>query len=71
MFLVHRRRFRVEFRDPVADMEPGEFVVFPRSVEHRTAADEGEEVLVFEPAGVLSTGDIQDDVFTAPMGVEI
>ena len=46
-------------------------VVVPRGVEHRTAADEGAEVLVFEPVGVLSTGAIKDDVFTPPMGVEI
>lgn len=33
MFLVWRGRFRVEFRDHIADMGPGEFVVVPRGVE--------------------------------------
>lgn len=39
MFLVWRGRFRVEFRDRVVEMGPGELVVVPRGVEHRTAAD--------------------------------
>lgn len=71
MFLVWRGRFRVEFRDRVADMGPGEFVVVPRGVEHRTAADEEAEVLIFEPAGVLNTGNMIDDLFTAPKGERI
>lgn len=47
MFLVWRGRFRVDFRDSTADMGPGEFVVVPKGVEHRTAADEEAEVLDF------------------------
>lgn len=69
MFLVWRGRFRVEFRDHVADMGPGEMVVVPRGVEHRTAADEEAEVLVFEPTGVVNTGDVEDPVYTAPSGI--
>jgi len=71
MFMVWRGRFRVEFRDHVADMGPGELVVVPRGVEHRTAADEEAEVLVFEPADVLNTGNIVDEIFTAPRGNRI
>lgn len=71
MFLVWRGRFRVEFRDRVVDMGPGEFVVVPRGVEHRTAADEEAEVLIFEPADVLNTGNVVDDVYTAPQGATI
>lgn len=71
MFLVWRGRFRVEFRDHIVDMGPGEFVVVPRGVEHRTAADEEAEVLVFEPADVLNTGNVVDEVYTAPQGATI
>lgn len=66
MFLVWRGRFRVEFRDTIADMGQGEFVVVPRGVEHRTAADDEAEILVFDPAEVLNTGNVVDPVFTAP-----
>ncbi|WCR05514.1 cupin domain-containing protein [Paracoccus saliphilus] len=71
MFLVWKGRFRVEFRDRICDMGPGEFVVVPRGVEHRTAADEEAEILIFEPAEVLNTGNVTDETFTAPRGVTI
>ena len=71
MFMVWRGRFRVEFRDRVVDMGPGEFVVVKRGVEHRTAADEEAEVLIFEPAEVRNTGNIVDAAFTAPIGARV
>jgi mannose-6-phosphate isomerase-like protein (cupin superfamily) len=71
MFLVWRGRFRVEFRDRIVDMGPGEFIVVPRGVEHRTAAEEEAEVLVFEPAEVRNTGNVIDDVYTAPQGATV
>src|SRR5690348_10975574 len=37
-FMVWRGRFRVEFRDPVVTLGPGECIVVPRGIEHRTCA---------------------------------
>lgn len=71
MFLVHKGVFRVEFRDRVVTLSPGEFIVVPRGVEHRTASDEEAEVLIFEPADVVNTGDAPVSDFTAPTGVRI
>ncbi|MDE3198676.1 MAG: cupin domain-containing protein [Acidobacteriota bacterium] len=71
MFLVWRGTFRVEFRDRVVTLGPGGMVVVPAGVEHRTAADEEAEVLCFEPAGVRNTGNLVDERFTAPGGVEV
>ena len=71
MFLVWKGVFRVEFRDHVVTLGPGEMVVVPAGVEHRTAADEEAEVLCFEPAGVLNTGNVTDAGFTAPIGAEV
>jgi mannose-6-phosphate isomerase-like protein (cupin superfamily) len=71
LFLVWKGNFRVEFRDHVVSMEPGECVVVPRGVEHRTCADEEAQVLCFEPTGVLNTGNVADETFTAPKGVKI
>jgi mannose-6-phosphate isomerase-like protein (cupin superfamily) len=64
-FLVWRGRFRIEFRDHVVRLEPGECVVVPRVVEHRTAADEEAWILCFEPAGTINTGNVQDSRYTA------
>lgn len=70
-FLVWKGRFWVEFRDRVVDMGPGEGVLVPRGVEHRTGADAEAEVLMFEPAGLVNTGDVVDPKLTAPMAVKI
>lgn len=71
LFMVWRGKFRVEFRDKIVELAPGQMVVVPRGVEHRTAADEEAEVLIFEPADVRNTGNVVDDTFTAPQGVRI
>ena len=61
MFLVHRGSFRMELRDRVVSLGPGDFIVIPRGVEHRPVADEEVEVVLFEPAGTLNTGSVQND----------
>ena len=71
LFLGWRGNFRVEFRDRIVELGPGELLVVPRGVEHRTVADEEAEVLIFEPAATRNTGDVIDAKFTAPNGVTI
>ena len=68
MFLLVRGQFRVEFRAQTITLNPGEFLIVPRGIEHRTAADEEAEVLIFEPAAVRNTGNVSDEHFTAPLG---
>ena len=50
---------------------PGDCVIVPRGIEHRTCADTEAEILCFEPQDVRNTGNVTDDVFTAPMGATI
>ena len=71
MFLVWRGVFQVEFRDRLVTLNPGELLVVPAGVEHRTLAEEEAEVVCFEPAGVRNTGNVLDADFTAPPDVEI
>ena len=71
MFLVWKGVFRVEFRDRVETLSPGQFLVVPRGIEHRTAADAEAEVLIFEPSEVINTGDAPTSEFTAPQGQTI
>jgi mannose-6-phosphate isomerase-like protein (cupin superfamily) len=70
-FLVWKGRFRVEFRDHIVEMGPGECVVVPRGVEHRTSADDVAEILLFEPSGTVNTGNVVDAQFTAPTGIAV
>jgi len=71
LFLVWKGNFRVEFRDQIVNLGPGELIVIPAGVEHRTAADDEAEILCFEPAGVRNTGNVDDAQFTAPNNVRI
>ena len=71
MFLVWRGIFRIEFRDRVVELHPGEMIVVPRGVEHRPVADEECEVILFEPASVLNTGNVVDEKLTAPLDAKI
>ncbi len=66
MFLVWRGRLHVEFRDRTVGLGPGEMLVVPRGVEHRTVALEETQVLLFEPADTRNTGNVEDEHFTAP-----
>ena len=61
LFLVVRGRFRMEFRDRVVELETGEFLIVPRGVEHRPVATAEVEVLLFEPAGTLNTGNVRSE----------
>jgi mannose-6-phosphate isomerase-like protein (cupin superfamily) len=70
-FMVWKGQFRVEFRDRVVTLGPGECVVVPRGTEHRTCADEEACILCFEPAETLNTGNIRDAAYTAPRGAVI
>lgn len=56
LFLVVRGGFRMEFRDRVIELQAGEFLIVPRGVEHRPVAAEEVDVLLFEPAGTVNTG---------------
>ena len=57
MFYVVRGRFRMDFRDRAEWIEAGEFVIVPRGVEHKPCAEDEVEVMLFEPASTLNTGD--------------
>jgi mannose-6-phosphate isomerase-like protein (cupin superfamily) len=54
-FLCVNGRFRIEYRDHSVELGPGELLVVPRGFEHRTVADGGADVMLFEPAGSKPT----------------
>lgn len=61
LFLVITGKLRMEFRDRAIEVLPGEFIIVPRRVEHRPVADEPVEILLFEPATTLNTGNVVND----------
>ncbi|MBK5188610.1 MAG: cupin domain-containing protein [Gemmatimonadaceae bacterium] len=61
LFLVHRGTFRMELRDRTIELAPGDFLIVPRGVEHRPVADDEAEIVLFEPASTLNTGNIVNE----------
>ena len=57
-FLVLRGRIAIDFRDGTVELGEGDFLVVPRTIEHRPRSLTREPVVVmFEPATTLNTGD--------------
>jgi mannose-6-phosphate isomerase-like protein (cupin superfamily) len=62
LFLVHKGRLHLRFRDREVTVGPGQFVIVPHGVEHQPYAPEEVEVVLFEPASTLNTGDVQNEL---------
>jgi len=61
MFLVIDGGFRMELRDGHIDLAPGQFLIVPKGVEHRPVAERECQVMLFEPATTLNTGDVRNE----------
>ena len=57
MFLVISGILKMEFRDKTVEIHPNEFIIVPRGVEHKPVAENEVEIMLFEPASTLNTGD--------------
>jgi mannose-6-phosphate isomerase-like protein (cupin superfamily) len=62
LFLVVHGSFRMEFRDRSVTLNEGEFLIVPRGVEHRPVAEREVEVMLFEPAQIKHTGDVESEL---------
>lgn len=61
LFYVVDGRLRMDFRDRTVWLEAGEMLVVPRGVEHRPHADVETQILMFEPASTLNTGNLRTE----------
>jgi mannose-6-phosphate isomerase-like protein (cupin superfamily) len=61
LFLVIKGKLKMEFRDKTVEVNEGEFIIVPRQVEHKPVADEEVEMLLFEPATTVNTGNIDNE----------
>jgi mannose-6-phosphate isomerase-like protein (cupin superfamily) len=60
LFLVLAGHLSMELRDRTVELDPGEFLIVPRGVEHRPVARGRTAVLLFEPAATLNTGNVRN-----------
>ena len=61
LFLVHRGTLHLRLRSGEVTLQPGQFYIMPRGVEHQPFAPEPTEVVLFEPAATLNTGDVRNE----------
>ncbi|MCC9167677.1 cupin domain-containing protein [Pontibacter harenae] len=59
-FMVIKGSFEMRLRDKTIVLESGEFLIVPRGVEHCPVANEEAEVLMFEPASTVNTGNLEN-----------
>jgi len=58
LFYVVKGQFDMHLRDQVITINAGEFLIVPRGIEHKPVANTEVEVMLFEPATTLNTGNI-------------
>ena len=55
-----KQKTKQELRDKTLIINEGDFIIIPKGVEHRPVAENEAEVMLFEPATTLNTGDKRD-----------
>lgn len=61
LFYVVKGSFDMEFRNKTVNINEGEFIIVPKGTEHRPHAKEECEVMLFEPAATLNTGNVENE----------
>lgn len=62
LFYVLKGTLKMAFRDKTVIINENEFLIVPRGIEHKPIADEEVEVMLFEPATTINTGDNPGDM---------
>ena len=65
MFMVIDGSFTMKLRDGDILIKQGEFIIIPQGIEHCPSAEHEVQVMLFEKAGTLNTGDAEENSKTA------
>ena len=57
MFLVLEGSFKMELREKTIIINKGDFIIIPKGVEHKPSAEKEVQIMLFEPATTLNTGE--------------
>ena len=61
LFLVVKGVLKMRFHDADVLVNPGEFIIVPRGVEHMPVADEECQIVLLEPKTTLNTGNVRNE----------
>jgi mannose-6-phosphate isomerase-like protein (cupin superfamily) len=64
LFYVVKGKLKIELREKTIHLSQGEFCIIPKGIEHKPVAENEVEVMLFEPASTLNTGDKKQSEFT-------
>jgi mannose-6-phosphate isomerase-like protein (cupin superfamily) len=62
LFYVSKGSFEMHLRDKVITVNEGEFLIVPRGIEHKPVAKQEVEIMLFEPASTVNTGNIENEL---------
>jgi mannose-6-phosphate isomerase-like protein (cupin superfamily) len=62
LFYVVKGSFDMHMRDKIVTVNAGEFIIMLRGVEHKPVANEEVEIMLFEPATTLNTGNVKNEL---------
>jgi mannose-6-phosphate isomerase-like protein (cupin superfamily) len=62
LFYVVKGSFDMHLRDKIITINAGEFLIVPHGVEHKPVANEEVEIMLFEPATTVNTGNIENNL---------
>ena len=61
LFWVVKGKLTIHFRDSDVEINEGEFVIIPHSLEHKPEAKEEVHIVLIEPKTALNTGNVKTD----------
>lgn len=62
LFYVVKGSFDMHFREKIVTINEGEFIIVPHGTEHKPIAEQEAEVMLFEPASTLNTGNVENEM---------
>ena len=61
LFFVIKGQLKMRLRDGDVRINPGEFLIVPRGVEHMPVAEEEVHLMLLEPKTTLNTGNVRNE----------
>jgi mannose-6-phosphate isomerase-like protein (cupin superfamily) len=62
LFMVMRGQLMIELPDQTVTVDPGEFFIVPKGLDHKPIAKEETHLLLFEPLSTKHTGEVMADI---------
>ena len=66
-FYVVNGSVTIQLRDKDVVLNPGEFLIVPKGIEHCPKADEEAHIMLLEPKSTLNTGDVVNEKTVAEL----